>query len=75
MELKNGKYYLPDIETGHKIEVTREQYEAYLKLYNSFRDIATPKVGRPLIIGTGGDLDDNKSDLKELFYKTGSFSI
>lgn len=62
------KYFIPDIETGHRIEVTKEQHEACIRMWEQARPhLGEGGRGVPLIFGTAGDLEGNE-DLKSMFY-------
>jgi hypothetical protein len=62
----NRKYYIPDYETGYRYEVSKEQYDAYLRMW----EYAAPKVnglvGTVSIFGTSGDFDSD--GLESIFY-------
>lgn len=59
-----NKYFITDLESGFKYEVTKEQYDSY----NIMLQALIPKVGNigvPLICGTKGEL----YNLGEEFFK------
>lgn len=62
------KYYIPDIETGFKLEVSKETWERYV----SAREHFTPKINEgkcvPILFGTGGEMESGDK-FCELFYK------
>lgn len=64
---EHKEYWLSDIETGYRYKVTKEQHDAYLKMW----DQVYPKVDSnrciPLIYGTAGSM--NGMDNSLWFYK------
>jgi hypothetical protein len=66
--MNEQKYYIPDIETGFKIEVPKETWERYVAMWEH----SIPKINNgkciPIILGTGGDMELG-DDKCELFYK------
>ncbi len=61
-----NKYYIPDIESGMRFEVTKEQYEGYIKAVESLLPKLSKKIGVPILYGTGGDI--NNENLEHFFY-------
>ncbi len=65
----DGKYYISDIESGVYTKVTKEQYEAYINMIESFKPKLSNIKGKIIIYGTSGDLNNNE-DLKDIFYNS-----
>lgn len=70
----NKRYFIPDIESGGDIEVSKETFEGFKRMFDNmhkalFQD--TKKVSVPMVFGTNGDLltEEDKKNLEELFYK------
>lgn len=73
--MEQEKYYLEDIESGDRIEVSKDQYDNYHRAFQACIPDASKIVGvrGPVILmGTGGDLD--KGDLEQLFHTPEKFA-
>ena len=66
MEEQN-KYYLSDLESGFKYEVSKDYYKSFMKAWEMFIPKINHTIGMPILFGTAGELDNNQ-DLKEFFY-------
>lgn len=56
------RYYLPDFECGFLIEVSKDVYECYIRMWDVICPSLASKTEKPLLYGTERDLD-------ELFYE------
>lgn len=70
------RYFIDDIETG-LYEVSKEYYEAYNKfMQQAFKDampnISKAAIGKPIIFGTAGSLEDN-GDFQAFFFTPDKF--
>ena len=52
------RYFIPDIETGFRQEVSEQQWEAYQRMWEYLRPRVDSVKGTILIFGTGGDIDN-----------------
>jgi hypothetical protein len=63
--MNQNKYYLTDIETCFKYEVSKERYENHVKMW----ELVVPKLNDntsvSILYGTTGEIESN--NLKELF--------
>lgn len=66
--MKDKKYYLYDIESGYKFEVTKERHEAYMKAWEAARPKIDSIKGSIMIYGTMGNMEEGSLDLKDIFY-------
>jgi len=69
--MSERQYYLTDYESGERIPVSKETWEAYNAWMRRLWADATPKLqavykGRPIVVGTAGGFD-KQGDLQELF--------
>lgn len=66
---EDKKYYLTDIESGEEYEVSKEQYEGYMKMLDNIMPKGEFKgIGQIMIFGTAGGTN-NKGSFEEIFYK------
>lgn len=64
---KPRKYFITDWESGYLQEVTKEEHQAFMRLFESFRpSIAGSTKGMVIVFGTGGDL--NQGDFSSMFF-------
>lgn len=68
---KEKKYYIPDMESGETYEVTKEQHENYLALWDSVMPKYDPEnnVGKVIVFGTSGDMDSKEFNNFEKMWK------
>lgn len=67
------KYYLSDLETGYKYEVTKEYYERFMRDWDEMMaNINKEYKGHPIIVGTMGGFE-NQDNLQEMFFNPESF--
>ncbi len=70
------KYYLTDIESGIRYEVSKDHYDKYHKMLeyieNLFKDKSPINVGKIMIFGTGGELDTGK--FEDIWNKNDTFN-
>lgn len=74
--MEQNKYYIENIESGIPYQVSKETYDRYIEFKNYMASLMNPKLkglGRPIIIGTGGEIE--KNNYKELFYNSENFKI
>lgn len=72
--VKEKEYYIPDIETGQKFRVTKEQYDSFMELWSSLRQmVKDPNFGKPVVVGTTGDLNV-ETEYSQFFYEATSRS-
>ncbi len=68
--MKEEIYYLCDIESGIKYEVTKEQYDSYHetmnRIWESIKPSVNKEIGKVIIIGTGGEFKNSR--FEDLFY-------
>jgi hypothetical protein len=62
------QYFITDIETGYKIEVTKRQYESYIRMMEYFRPHVEDLKGSIIVFGTSGDMEMTNNDIREMFY-------
>lgn len=70
---QSKRYYIPNLESGHSEEVTKEQYDSYIKMRAACSLNFNPTYGHILIFGTGEDMNTN--ELKDIFYNPSSYNI
>ncbi len=68
------EYSIPDIESGQKVEVSKEQYEAYLNMWQLCKPRIEKVKGTILIFGTSGELDDNSS-FEKIFFNPENYKL
>lgn len=71
--IKDKKYYIEDIESGHLDEVTEEVYKKYhaaIKLINNCKD---KRIGKIMVFGTGGEFQN--TDMEKLFYNPTPYKL
>ncbi len=74
--MNENKYYIPDIETGFKVEVSCETWEAYIKMYDDLKPKFDPEKYKsiPLVFGTAGDMGAAE-DFENIFYKPDTYKL
>ena len=72
---EDKKYYIPDIETGFKIEVSKDVWEKYIEGWESCKPKLNSKgVGTIMIFGTAGDMEVGE-DLKKMFMENKRYAV
>lgn len=71
--MSDRQYFITDIETGDRVEVTKEHYEMHQSL-KRFVTKNSKNIGKVLLFGTKGDLEDN-NNFKDLFFKSNSYNF
>lgn len=67
-----SKFYIEDLETGCRVEVSEQEYIDYQKILLTFRPKLNIRKGQILIVGTSNDLESNQC-LSKLFYQPENF--
>ena len=63
------KYYIPDIETGFKLEVSKETWESYVVMWECCLPKTNTKgIGTIHIFGTGNELENTDNNY-DIFYQ------
>ncbi len=66
--MEDRKYYITDIESGYKYEVSKEYHEQYLAMWDYYKPKLDPNRKIPIqIYGTGGDMDNSGGSWLEMF--------
>lgn len=66
---EDKKYYLEDIESGHRYPVSKAQYDSYWEMWDSFMPKHIPSTGSIIMCGTRGDLDSKDFDNFEKLWR------
>ncbi len=68
--MEDKKYYITNQEDGWPYEVDKETYDAYHNAIwsaKSFLRGLNSNIGKPVLFGTGGEMDDKNNSLKDMF--------
>lgn len=68
---EQGKYYISDIEAEYRYEVTKQQYDNYMEMWEIVKlKLSGDHKSTPILYGTGDDMEGNNNDWSEWFYST-----
>jgi len=64
------KYYIPDLETGYLLEVSKETHKSIIKAWEQARPktLKGKNIGVPIIFGTGASVENHNEEFLRLFY-------